>query len=151
MKNGVLIVTPVGGVACIPAVSLSYPRLVVSIEPFSPFRDICINATLSRAQQEFRKLPRGMFDFVVVMDSDVVVTDKDVEALIEAVESKGGAPCADTKNNSDGSHVFTSCVAMKAEDWLKIDYMKNPYSCPCSKVPSPYYLGGVCGYEQKYF
>ena len=114
-------------------------------------REININHTRHLLQQSLKDCGA---DFVLLMDSDVVVTESDLEALLEACD--GETPlCIDTKPDfwDREHHVCCACCLMRFDDWQKIDYVGTYVDeCQCSKIrrmffQNVHYLEGVRGME----
>ena len=89
----------------------------------------------------------SQYEFVLLMDSDVVVEKDAVDRLI-AEWHPGVTPCINTKG-CISDHVVTSCALVGRSDYGKVDYLTNLYECQCLKLPNPFYVEGLSGYEVK--
>lgn len=146
----IVILTPVPSNVVVPPLKLSYPRVFSSVSTFHPCREVNINASRAQLQEYYRKNLAGQYDFVLLMDSDVVIDDVVVE-LMKMEWSKGTSPSCNTKGvpASETGHVVTSCAILSRDDYIGVDFMKNPYECQCLKLPRPFYVESVVGHEIK--
>jgi len=125
-----------------------YDLLCVSSLPDSyTDRQLCINRNWRRLQETIRDdLPKyAIYDFVLLVDSDVVIPDGGIKNLIKYAE-KGKSPCIDT-HDGKGGHIITSCVISELYDFLEIDYSQS--CCPCNLFKNHFYIKNVVGYEIK--
>lgn len=134
----------------VPSLELHYPRVYSSVAPFSRARELNINASRQRLKDYYMKNLELKYDFVLLMDSDVVIDDMVVDMLLSAWK-KGTTPCCNTKGMpaEKSGHVVTSCALVHREDYLEVDYMRSPYECQCLKLPRPFYVESVVGHEIK--
>ena len=139
-----LVITPIPDLAIVPPVLLKYRRIFSAVVPFSSSREVNINASRAKLQDVVRRLSTRP-EWVILMDADVKVSCGAINALFEAWR-EGSTPCIDTKEKRDG-HVVTACALMRTEDYLKVDYMANPYECQCKKLPNPFYIENFKGKE----
>ena len=85
-------------------------------------------------------------DLVLLMDSDVMATDEQLNALLSAFK---GTPLAlRTKDFDTKRHICCACCLLKMEDYLKIDYI-NEYvdDCQCSKIMRLFDVKYLDGYQ----
>lgn len=115
-------------------------------------REININHTRHLLQQSLKDCDA---DLVLLMDSDVVVTENDLKILLDSFDGKNPI-CIDTKPKfwDREHHVCCACCLMRFEDWQKIDYIDTFVDeCQCSKIrelyPQVSYCNGIKGYELK--
>lgn len=95
-------------------------------------RDININHNWHELREIVKKdYPDA--DLVLLMDSDVIATEAQLEALLGAFD---GRPLAlRTKTFDTGNHVCCACCLLTVEDWLKVDYVGEYVDdCPCNKI-----------------
>lgn len=145
MTSKTLIVTPIitGEIL---ARGYKYPRLVLTEKRLYQYgREICINETRAELQAIVLEKYMKSFDIVVLMDSDVIVSDEDLDILISSVKHEHTA-CIDTKNEP-WPHVCCACCAVTMGDYLAVDYMHKPNECQCLKMRNPWYVPGVKGSE----
>lgn len=139
-----MIITPMANVAIVPPMVGGFRRIFASVAPFYTAREVNINASRAMLQNVVRNMPHRP-EWVILMDSDVHVTPGALDALFEAWK-EDSTPCIQTKEHRDG-HVVTACALMKTSDYLKVDYMAEPYSCQCTKLPNPFYIENFKGKE----
>ena len=85
-------------------------------------------------------------DLVLLMDSDVIATDEQLNALLSSFK---GTPLAlRTKDFDTKRHICCACCLLKMEDYLKIDYI-NEYvdDCQCSKIMRLFDVKYLDGYQ----
>lgn len=110
-------------------------------------REININHNRHELQQKIKT--RTDVDLVLLMDSDVIVSEEALTALVE--NFKGTPLCINTKNPS-AKHIYCACCLLSFDDYVKIDYI-NTYidSCQCTKIQNQIgnvkFLEGYAGYE----
>ena len=95
-------------------------------------REININYNRHETQQLVKEQYADA-DLVLLMDSDVIATDEQLNALLSSFK---GIPLAlRTKDFDTKRHICCACCLLKMEDYLKIDYI-NEYvdDCQCSKI-----------------
>lgn len=95
-------------------------------------REININYNRHETQQLVKEQYSDA-DLVLLMDSDVIATDEQLNALLSSFK---GTPLAlRTKDFDTKRHICCACCLLKMEDYLKIDYI-NEYvdDCQCSKI-----------------
>ena len=105
-------------------------------------REVSINYNRHLLQSIARKDAHNS-EYVLLIDSDVVLTSSDVvERLIDRLVSKTDlvAACACTKPDGYSDHVVTSCAVMRRSVWDVVRYMDRPDVCQCLKIAA---LGGV--------
>ena len=113
--------------------------------------EINVNHNRYQLQQKCKHLS-DRYDLVLLMDSDVVVTNESLNALMK--QFNGDPLCIPTKETIDYSHICCACCLMKFDDWQQIDYI-NTYvdECQCTKIrrlfPNVRYCDGVVGHEHK--
>lgn len=140
-----IILTPIAPGTIIPPCDLGIPRVYSEMGPVAMEREANININRARLQSIYRNKLYAMYKFVYLIDSDVVVTKEMLEQLASAWK-QGTTPCILTKPSASG-HVVCSCCYMAGVDYLAVDYMNNPRQCQCYKLPSPFYVNGLKGYE----
>lgn len=142
-----LILTPIAPKTIIAPAPLAYPRLISELAPSVSIRDENININWARLQHIFMRDYYTDFDFLLLLDSDVVITNDDVEKL-GAAWKMHTTPCVNTKGG-ETTHIITSCALMHKCDFETINYLVDMDMCPCSKMPNPFYVEGTTGYEIK--
>lgn len=140
-----VILTPIAPGTVVPPGDLGFPRVFSEMGPVAMEREVNINVNRARLQSIYRNKLYAKYKFVYLIDSDVVVTKEMLEQLASAWK-QGTTPCILTKQSASG-HVVCSCCYMAGVDYLKVDYMSNPRQCQCYKLPSPFYVDGIKGYE----
>lgn len=143
----VIIVTPIAPGSVLAPCDLGAPRLVSELTPSVTSREANINMNRARLQRMFMTRHFPKYEFVLLLDSDVVVSKETVEKLMKAWKP-GTTPCANTKGH-EGGHVVASCALIGRQDYAEIDYMTKPYECQCRKVPNPFYVEGAAGAETR--
>lgn len=153
----IMIVTPVIPGTVIAPCELPYPRLIAGVEPKQKVREVNINLSRSYCQSEFLKHWFHKFEFVLLMDSDVVIKPGIVDKLL-SVWKQGLVPCANTKsgafNQANPYHgPVTSCALIHRADYEKVDYLEKLCECQCIKLGrkfKTFYVDDCRGYETKY-
>lgn len=150
----ILIITPIKPGAMIAPCTLPYPRLVAGVEPKHKVREVNINLSRSYCQEEFLKHWFHQYEFVLLMDADVVI-DPDVVGKLLVAWKEHTTPCANTKsgafNQANPYHgPVTSCALIHRADYERVDYLEKLAECQCHKLPKPFYVEGARGYESKY-
>lgn len=140
-----VILTPIASGTIVPPGDLGFPRVFSEMSPIAMEREININVNRARLQSIYRNKLYAKYKFVYLIDSDVVVSKEMLEQLASAWK-QGSTPCILTKE-SDKGHTVCSCCFMAGVDYLKVDYMGKPRECQCLKLPSPFYVDGLQGYE----
>lgn len=141
----VIALTPVAPCTVLAPYGLGFPRLVSELAPSVKVRERNINLNRARLQEMFLRSLFPRYEFVLLLDSDVVVSRETVDMLLKAWTA-GTTPCANTKG-THGGHVVCSCALMHRSDYEKVDYLTNLSECQCLKLPSPFYVEGARGYE----
>lgn len=141
----VIAVTPVAPGTVLAPFSLGIPRLVSELAPSVSVRERNININRARLQKMFMREQFGKYEFVLLLDSDVVV-DPEVLDKLMAAWKPGTTPCANTKG-AETDHVVASCALIHRNDYADIDYLDKPGECQCLKVPNPFYVDGAVGRE----
>ena len=146
----IVILTPIPSNVVVPPLKLNHPRVFSSVSPFHVCREVNINASRARLQEYFRKNLYRDYEFVLLMDSDVEIGQAALDVLLKAWRN-GTTPCVNTKGVSpkETGHVVASCALLSREDYMEVDFMRNPYECQCLKLPNPFYVEGVAGTEIK--
>ena len=145
MMEGVVILTPIAPGTVVPPADLGIPRVFSECAPFDLSREANINVNRARLQSLYRTKLHRKYPYVILMDSDVVVTKDDLVKLVEAWKPNT-TPCIRTKR-VDGDHVCCACCFMLGEDYIKVNYLEHPRQCQCLKVQNPYYVDGLQGSE----
>lgn len=151
-----LIVTPIaiGEVihqAVIQGVSqIGAPWLIVSSQPAFPGyeRELSINHTRALLHAEAVK-HLDWVDYVLLLDSDVVIQDKDaIVKLKQALESGLLAACVKTKNSD---HVLGACALVRASFYKDhLGPTDRPFECQCRRLArfgKSAYVPGIAAYE----
>ena len=109
------------------------------------YREININYNRHELQ-EYVKFNITGIDLVLLMDSDVIATKTQLNALVKAF--KGDPIALKTKDYDTGKHICCACCLMKFEDYLKIDYI-NTYvdMCQCSKIANLFNVSYLEGHQ----
>lgn len=108
-------------------------------------REVEVNINRHRLQG-FVLSHRRDYDYVLLLDSDVIIGSDAVEKLMDAWQL-GTTPCINTKGMPTG-HVIASCALISMEDYAGIDYLKDAELCQCLKVPNPFYIDYEGGIER---
>ena len=151
----IMIVTPVAPATVVAPCGLPYPRLIAGVEPKHKVREVNINLSRSYCQSEFLKHFFHKFEFVLLMDADVVIKPGIVDKLLNAWK-QGLVPCANTKGNAsvNPEHgAVTSCALIHRADYEKVDYLGNLGLCQCRILNNrfhTFYVKDAYGYEVKY-
>lgn len=155
MANNVMILTPLISGTVIAPCELPYPRLVAGVECDGlGVREMRINVSRAILQKNFIKKFYHKFEFVLLMDADVVI-DPDVVGKLLVAWKEHTTPCANTKsgafNQANPYHgPVTSCALIHRADYERVDYLEKLAECQCHKLPKPFYVEGARGYESKY-
>lgn len=143
----IIAATPVPPGGILAPFTLGIPRVVSEVAPsFHTTREREININRHRLQG-FVLSHRREYDFVLLLDADVVVGPEILDRLMDAWKP-GSTPCINTKGCKTG-HVIASCALISMEDYAGIDYLKDAELCQCLKVPNPFYIDGFEGKEEK--
>lgn len=108
-------------------------------------REININYNRHETQQLVKEQYSDA-ELVLLMDSDVIATDEQLNALLSSFK---GIPLAlRTKDFDTKRHICCACCLLKMEDYLKIDYI-NEYvdDCQCSKIMRLFDVKYLDGYQ----
>ena len=152
--HNILIVTPLVSGTIIAPNNLPYPRLVAGSDYVLPVREQRININRAQCQRIFLGRYFDKYEWVLLMDSDVVVSPYVVDMLWSAWKA-GEVPCANTKGDVpiDPEHgVTTSCALIHRTDYVKVDYLGNIAQCQCrilNKMYRTFYVDGAVGSESK--
>lgn len=141
-----IILTPVATGTVVPPCDLGYPRVFSEMVPVAAHRETNINTNRARLQHIYRSRLAQDYPLVFLIDSDVVVSKSDLDALIENWKGAGTTACIDTKE-SHGAHICCACCLLSGEDYLQVKYFDNVTACQCTKLPGPYYVDGLKGKE----
>lgn len=108
-------------------------------------REININWNRHELQQLVREKYSDT-ELVLLMDSDVMATKEQVEALLDAFD---GSPIAlRTKTFDTGKHICCACCLLKMEDYLAIDYIETLVdACQCHKIMTKFGVKYIEGYQ----
>ena len=141
----VIAATPIPPGGVLAPFTLGIPRVVSEVAPsFHTTREREININRHRLQG-FVLHHRREYDFVLLLDADVVVGPEILDRLMDAWKP-GTTPCVNTKGECKTGHVIASCALISMEDYANIDYLKDAELCQCLKVPNPFYIdyeGGI--------
>lgn len=126
---------------------LGIPRIVSELAPsfHNTTREREINVNRHRLQN-FVLSHRREYDFVLLLDADVVVGADAVEKLMAAWKP-GTTPCINTKGMLTG-HVITSCALVSMNEYAAVDYLAQAEICQCHKLPAPFYIDYEGGMER---
>lgn len=141
----VIALTPVAPGTVLAPFSLNIPRLVSELAPSVKGRERNININRARLQEMFLREHFGKYEFVLLLDSDVIVGPEALEAMMAAWKP-GTTPCVMTKGKA-GDHVCAACALIHRSDYAEVDYLANPYECQCMKLPNPFYIDYEGGTE----
>ena len=117
------------------------------MESYGTTREERININRARLQEIFRRTAWDTCSHVLLLDSDVVLTEK-VYSLLEDAWKPGTTACAITKGTTEG-HVVAACALIDKYDYDRIDYLADIRGCQCTKVPNPFYVDGAVAEEMK--
>lgn len=141
MRYSTLILTPISKGAVLAPCSVPLPRLVSEMESYGTTREERININRARLQEIFRRTAWDTCSHVLLLDSDVVLTEK-VYSLLEDAWKPGTTACAITKWTTEG-HVVAACALLDKYEYDRIDYLADIRRCQCTKVPNPFYVDGA--------
>lgn len=142
----ILAVTPIRpGTIIAPCNLGKIPRLISELVPVHGAREVNININRARLQKMFVEKYFGLYDFVLLLDSDVAVDFQTVQLLVDAWKP-GTVPCTNTKGIQT-DHVVASCALISRADYRNVDYVTNPYTCQCMKLPNTFYVKGALAKE----
>ena len=145
--SNAIILTPVATGTIVPPTDLGYPRVFSEMGAVSNNREANINTNRARLQHVYRSRLAQDYPLVFLIDSDVVVTREDLDALIDNWNGRGTTACIDTGNREGSSHICCACCLLSGEDYLQVKYFDNVTACQCTKLPGPYYVDGLKGKE----
>lgn len=137
--------TPIAPGTILAPCELGLPRLVSELAPSVQGRERNINLNRARLQELFMRKYFPRYEFVLLLDSDVVVTRAVFDKLV-AAWAPGTTPCAITKGDTKG-HVVCACALIHRADYAKVDYLSDMLQCQCMKLPSPFYVEGAIAEE----
>lgn len=107
-------------------------------------REVSINNCRHKLQERVKSRLKK-FDFVLLLDSDVVMESNGVvQSLIHSLERWKKSAHAVTKGIVT-SHMCAACCLVDWFTYLRIDYTKNPEECQCRK------LQAIVGRKQQEF
>lgn len=108
-------------------------------------REININWNRHELQQVVREKYADV-DLVLLMDSDVIATTGQLEALLNAFD---GSPLAlRTKLFNTGKHICCACCLIRMEDYLSIDYIGSYVDlCQCGKIMDKFGVKYLEGFQ----
>lgn len=141
----VIALTPIAPGTILAPCELGLPRLVSELAPSVQGRERNINMNRARLQELFMRKYFPKYEFVLLLDSDVVVTRAVFDKLL-AAWAPGTTPCAITKGDTEG-HVVCACALIHRADYAKVDYLSDMLQCQCMKLPSPFYVEGAIAEE----
>ena len=145
VEQNILVLTPVAPGTVLAPYALGLPRLVSELAPSVKVRERNININRARLQSIFVTKYFPKYEYVLLLDSDVVVSREAVNLLLKAW-TPDTTPCACTKEGN-GGHVVCSCALVHRTDYEKVDYLSEMMQCQCMKLPHPFYVDGAKGYE----
>lgn len=147
-----MIITPLISGTLIAPCSLPFPRLVAGQDYSIPVREHRINLNRAQCREIYLRRYFHQYEFVLLMDSDVVVPEEAVYHLLDEWKA-GTVPCIDTKctGKVDPDHgVVTSCALIHRADYEKVDYLGNLDKCQCRILGSlfhTFYVKDCSGFE----
>lgn len=141
----VIVLTPITPGTILAPYDLGLPRLVSELPPSVQGRERNININRARLQEMFLRKCFPKYEYVLLLDSDVVV-HRDVVDKLLAAWAPGATPCAITKGDTEG-HVVCACALIHRADYAKVDYLSDMLQCQCMKLPSPFYVEGAIAEE----
>ena len=152
-RSDIMVVTPCSPGTVLAPCPLPLPRLVYAQDyMYIPVREQRINLNRHQCQQLFCRRYFHRYEFVLLMDSDVVVTEEAVSRLLDEWKA-GTVPCIDTKRTGkiDPDHgAVTSCALIHRADYEKVDYLGNIDKCQCRILGSlfhTFYVKDYSGFE----
>ena len=145
LKSEILVLTPIAPGTVLAPYSLGLPRLVSEVAPSVKVRERNINLNRARLQEMFLSRYFTRYEYVLLLDSDVVVSRETVDMLLKAWTPET-TPCAITKGLCEG-HVVCACSLVHRNDYEKVDYLSELSQCQCMKLPNPFYVDGAVGFE----
>lgn len=153
--SNVMVVTPCSPGTVIAPCPLPFPRLVYAQDyPYIPVREQRININRFQCQRIFLRRYFHQYEYVLLMDSDVVVPEEAVCRLLDEWKACT-VPCIDTKctGKIDPDHgVVTSCALIHRADYEKVDYLGNIDKCQCRILGAlfhTFYVKGCSGFEAR--
>ncbi len=141
----VIALTPIAPGTVLAPFTLGVPRLVSELAPSVKVREANINLNRARLQEMFVRRLFPKYEFVLLLDSDVIVGRGVLDKLMVAWKP-GTTPCAITKGDTEG-HVVCACALIHRTDYEKVDYLSDLYRCQCTKLPNPFYVPDAIGEE----
>lgn len=118
---------------------------------YGHLRDIRINHNWHELREIIKK-DHSDADLVLLMDSDVIATKEQLQALLNAFD---GHPLAlRTKQHDTGNHICCACCLLTMSDWMKVHYIEEYVDdCPCNKIKKfcgpVRYIEGQQAYEYR--
>ena len=98
-------------------------------------REVNINANRQALQQLARAHKLDYQDFVLLLDSDVVMPHGAVQAMQEALDADNDLVCAAIHTKPrEGSHVVTACALIRWMHYELIRFWDAPTECQCQKI-----------------
>lgn len=107
--------------------------------------------SINRSRNELQRLASTIdTELVLLMDSDVVLTDPTtVSKMVAQLGDRKTCVAVQTKDKLDG-HVVTACAVMRKCDYDRIDFTSSPQMCQCQLIAitcGSEYLEGLKAYE----
>lgn len=98
-------------------------------------REVNINANRQALQQLARAHKLDYQDFVLLLDSDVVMPHGAIQDMREALDADPLLACAAIHTKPrEGSHVVTACALIRWLHYELICFWDNPSVCQCRKI-----------------
>jgi hypothetical protein len=103
--------------------------------------------SINRSRNELQRIASTIdTELVLLMDSDVVLTDSStVSKMVEQLGTRNTCVAVQTKDKLD-NHVVTACAVVHKSDYDRIDFSSTPSICQCSLIAitcGAEYLRGV--------
>lgn len=140
-------------ITCVPYVDNIYVKNwlgeLVRHQQVSANHGIAREININWNRHELQQLVREKYsdaELVLLMDSDVMATKEQLEALLDAFD---GSPIAlRTKTFDTGKHICCACCLLKMEDYLAIDYIGTLVDvCQCRKIMAQFGVKYLDGYQ----
>jgi len=122
------------------------------ISPCTPVHNEKVReCSINRSRNELQRLASTIdTELVMLMDSDVVLTDPTtVSKMVAQLGYRKTCVAVQTKDKLD-NHVVTACAVIRKSDYDRIDYSSTPSICQCQLIAitcGSEYLIGINAYE----
>ena len=122
------------------------------ISPCTPVHNEKVReCSINRSRNELQRLASTIdTELVLLMDSDVVLTDPTtISKMVTQLGTRNICVAVQTKDKLD-AHVVTACAVIRKSDYDRIDFTSSPQICQCQFIAitcGSEYIHGIEAYE----